>query len=446
MNKLLLATTASIGTLLIAASNANAQPVKPVAPGTIVVHLNGYLQFEFADFGSTYNTVSTTSGTSKLNRVTANGEFRLYPGFDAKTMSGIDYGVQAEIRTGFSDAGVGQNGGKPTYTSSTGTSSQDTLYVRRAYGYVGMPEYGYVRFGQTDGAFALLQNGIIENFGDGGQWKYEGGTSTVLPSNAAPQLTLTYADQPALYATDKLVILSPKYKGFSGAFSYEPNSNGLNEGYLNNTVASSTSAAESSSSVPSDIGRRRKNTIDGMAQYVLAMHGMTVKLSGGMLYGAPIAYDGTAAAATAAKATALVNGYDSLEVYQGGAQVTYAGLTLGANIKAGQALDAYAFKPKGARDALVYMVGGDYVRGPYVIGANYFNSQTAGTYDPTKTGKEARTLSEYGVIAAGNYIIGKDLSLFVQYMYGYRHQYGNAALPSGNAQVQVIALGATMKW
>jgi hypothetical protein len=55
-------------------------------------------------------------------------------------------------------------------------------------------------------------------------------------------------------------------------------------------------------------------------------------------------------------------------------------------------------------------------------------------------------LSEYGVAVGGNYVIGKDLSLFTQYMYGHRHQPGNTALNNGNAQVQVIALGATMKW
>ncbi len=54
----------------------------------------------------------------------------------------------------------------------------------------------------------------------------------------------------------------------------------------------------------------------------------------------------------------------------------------------------------------------------------------------------ARTLTEYGVAAGGNYVIGKDLSLFLQYEYGHRHQPGynfNAARNarpggSGNAQ------------
>jgi hypothetical protein len=48
----------------------------------------------------------------------------------------------------------------------------------------------------------------------------------------------------------------------------------------------------------------------------------------------------------------------------------------------------------------------------------------------------------------GNYVVGKDLSLFVQYLYGHKHQVGGSGITStkGNAQVQAIATGATFKW
>ena len=81
----------------------SAQPVTPVAPGTVAVHLNGYLQFEIADFGSTGNTV----GGDKLNPVTTDGDARLYSGVDGQTLNGIEYGAQIELRTQASDAGVG---------------------------------------------------------------------------------------------------------------------------------------------------------------------------------------------------------------------------------------------------------------------------------------------------------------------------------------------------
>jgi hypothetical protein len=163
------------------------------------------------------------------------------------------------------------------------------------------------------------------------------------------------------------------------------------------------------------------------------------KASGGILYGAPIAYDGVAP-------LSAKYGYDQLEVYTAGAQVTTAGLTVGANIKAGQVEDSYAFKPKGARDAFTYIVGASYVVGPYVIGGSFYDGQSAGSYVPGA--KEGRTLTEYGAAAGGNYVVSKNLSLFVQYLYGHKQQIGNTAFVTNkkDGQVQAIGAGATFKW
>ncbi len=463
MRKILLASVATMGVTLAMSGGAKAQPVKPVAPGTMVVHFNGYFQFEVGNTGSSYNNITTSAGTYKLNPVSSIGDFRLYPGFDAQTVNGLDYGVATDIRTGYSSAGVGQNGkitttttstttattkaGKTTYTttSTSVTGGQSGLYVKRAYGYLGAPAYGFVRFGQTDSATTLLQSGVVEAFGDGGQWTLEGGQAIMFPSNAVPAGSnqFIYADQAAVYSTDKVVYITPVFAGFSGVAGYEPNSDGLKEGYNSCASATSTCAALSSSPVAGDIGSRRKNTFDVGGQYLATVDGFKIKAGVTYLNGSPVSYDGPKVTSGA-----LVNGYDNLSVWQAGGQVTFAGLTLGANIKGGQLLDGYAFKPKGSRDALAYTLGASYVIGPYVLGASYFNSQSAGTDFPTA--KEARTLSEYGIATGANYVISPNLSLFTQYMYGHRHQPGNATTtlvnPAGNTQGQSIALGATLKW
>lgn len=449
MRKLLLATAATMGALLATTGGAKAQPMKPVAPGTIAVHLNGYIQFEVADFGSSFNTVTipsgqaVTAGTFKLNPIATDGDVRLYAGFDAQTLSGIDYGAQVELRTVTSDAGVGAN--KVTGTGSTAGS--DGLYVKRAYGYLGTPETGFGRAGQTDGAFELLQTGVIEAFGDGAQFNTDGGEESILPTDATPA-NFIYADTSNLYATDKIVYISPSFFGLSAAVSYEPNSNGIKEGFGNNAFASSTSAALSSSPVPGDIGKRRRNTVDGMVQYSLKSDDVVYKASAGLLYGAPISFSG----APQPLGTATHFGFDDLEVYQVGGQATFAGLTLGANLKGGQVEDGYAFKPRGARNSFTYIVGADYVIGPYVLGASYWNGQSAGGFIPGAAAPMARTLSEYGVAAGGNYVIGPDLSLFAQYIYGHKHQPGNtfgvtgSKNTLGNTQVQALATGFTLKW
>jgi hypothetical protein len=447
MRKLLLASVASMSTLL-AASAAHAQAVKPVAAGTIVVHLNGYFQFGMDDENSTYNTYTTGGSTSKLNPITTNGEVRIYPGFDAMTLNGIEYGVQVELRTSFTDPGKGVN------SNAASTSGTGSLYVRRAYGYVGTKQDGYVRFGQTDGAFTLLQTGVIEAFGDGSQFSSSDTSLQVVPSKAQPGQFI-YADQGALYATDKVVLISPaiteSHMGgtFSAMASYEPNSNGIKQGYANCGYASTSCASVSStgSNYTSTTAKQRQNTFDVAAQYALKANGFNSKASFGFLDGSPIRYTGAYNAAYE---------LDQLQVMEFGAQTTYMGVTLGANVKWGQTLDGYAPKPVGTRNGLTYIVGGNYVVGPYVIGASFFDGQTAGNYTPAKVGKEGRTLSEYGASVGGNYVIGKDMSLYAQYMYGHSQQYGNGFAGAGtgagatpaknNTQMQLLSIGATYKW
>jgi hypothetical protein len=145
----------------------------------------------------------------------------------------------------------------------------------------------------------------------------------MMPSGSAPT-NFIYGDSSPLYATDKIVYISPAFYGFSVAAGYEPNSNGLKEGYGNNALASSTSAALSASPLASDIGKRRKNTI----WYDVTADGFLTRTSVGIIHGAPIAYDGAPVATGA-----LRYGYYNLNVYQAGVQATFGGLTLGANVK-----------------------------------------------------------------------------------------------------------------
>jgi hypothetical protein len=471
MRKILLASVATMGVTLAMTGGAKAQPVKPVAPGTLVVHFNGYFQFELGDMGSSYNNITTKSSTGaytgeyKLNPVSTIGDFRLYPGFDAQTVDGLDYGVATDIRTSYSNASVGQNGkttltststttattaaGKTTYTTATTTTntSQSGLYVKRAYGYIGTPDYGFIRFGQTDSAFTLLQSGVIEAFGDGGQWTLEGGQVVMFPTSASPGQSnqFIYADQTPVYATDKVVYITPVFAGFSGVVGYEPNSDGLKEGYNSCASATSTCASLAASGVPGDIGSRRKNTVDFGGQYLNAIDGVKIKGSVDYLTGSPVSYNGPVPTTV----SALTHGYDNLSVWQAGGQATFAGLTLGANIKGGQVEDGYTFKPKGGRDALAYIIGASYVIQQYVIGASYFNSQSSGAYFPGSKGI-AHTLSEYGLAVGANYVVSPNLSVFTQYMYGHRHQPGNPTTtiitPRGNTQVQGISIGGTFKW
>ncbi len=446
MKKLFLASVAGVGMTLAMNSAANAQALKPVAPGTVEVHLRGYFQYELANYGSSVNTITTKGntvtpgGTYKLNPVTTDGDLRLYPGFDAQTLNGLNYGVAVELRTGSTDASVG--------AGKSSSSGLEGLYVNHAYGYLGTKEAGYIRMGQTDSAFILGQAGLLVAFGDGTQFFTDGGEKSLLPTIPTPN-NFVEAYTAVLYSTDKIVYISPSYAGFNGIIGYEPNSNGLKEGYNNNAAASSTSAALSSSPVAADIGKRRKNTVDAMVQYLQTINGITYKVSGGYMVSSPVSYTG------GTPISAAPYGYDDLGIFHFGAQMKVGGLLFGANIKGGAVEDSYQFKPKGARNGFTYIVDAIYTHGPWVGGFSFFDGQTSGAYVPGKK-NIAPTLSEYGLAIGGNYVLNTHLNLWTQYEYGHRHQPGASYALSGtsgaatiqrnNLQVQAIATGATFTW
>lgn len=432
MRKLLLASAAS----LLAVGTAFAQPATQVAaPGTVAVHLHGYFQFSIGAYGSSkMEGGSTADGTAyKLNDVGTAGDFRLYPGFDGQTINGIWYGVQAELRTLKSAAGAGKN------NDSTNGDGFGGLYVQRAYGYIGMPAYGFARFGQTDSAFSLSQVGVVEGFGDGAQFNADGGANLMLPTG--PSL-FVYGDTSALYSTDKVVYESPKfetaYGNFSGIVGFEPNSNGMKQGYspavdgdYNNwATASSVTCSDSDVSC----AKRRRNTVDASLSYADDLEGFANKVSIAYLHGAPLG-----------NMTGSQQ-YDTLSVFEGGLQTSYAGLTVGGNIKFGQVNNGYTFKPKGARNGLGYILGASYNVGPYTLGVSYFNQQSAGSY--TVGSSYARTESQYGIATGADYQLAKPIILFVQYEYGHQHQpkTTNGVTSGGNTQEQVVAVGTTIKW
>ena len=434
MRKLLLASSAAT---LLAAGAAFAQPAtQAAAPGTVSVHLNGYFQYGFGVYGAS----NQMAGSGyKLNDNGTFGDFRLLPGFDGQTANGIWYGFRAELRTSLYNAGQGKNN-----NDAKNGDGEGTMYVQRAYGYIGTPTYGFARFGQTDSAFTLSQVGVIENFGDGAQFNCDGGACQLSTVSFSPFI---FADTSHLYSTNKFVYESPKfetaYGNFSGIVGFEPNSNGIKEGYSN----TASSAGTNVDSVDGSNVKRRRNTIDVSTTYANEMDGFANKFSVSYLHGSPLgnlsgAYSDTDVAA----GQPAIRGFSPLSVYQVGVQTTYAGLTIGANIKGGKVNDGYDFAPKGSRNAFGYIIGASYNIGPYTVGANYFNTQTAGQYAPGST-TVARTESQYGVAVGGDYQLAKPLTLFVQYEYGHKHQpgatFGNS---KNNTQTQIFGAGATLKW
>ncbi|OYV48154.1 MAG: hypothetical protein B7Z77_11020 [Acidocella sp. 20-58-15] len=432
MRKLLLASAATIAGSLALTGGAHAQPAAAPAPGTVAVYLHG--NFTFA--GAITNN-PTASGT-KLSPLNTIGYFRLYPGFDATTKGGLQYGVASEIRdTTAAPAGAGVNGNS---TSPNGTVS---LYVRRAYGYVGTKDAGYLRFGQGDSAFSLMSYGDIQSFGDGQEWNSDGGVGAIVPAGHPNNL---FAVTGSLYTTSKLVYVSPSFAGVNFAVGFEPNSNGINEG-------ASVAGASAQSTIPGGSTNRRRNTIDAMLGYTVAVDGVKYQVSAGLLDASPLGGSplttpasvgivGGVPAVIPATTTAAPN-YKNMTIAQFGGQVTYAGAVVGVNYKTGSVNNGYTFLLPGQRHDNDLLFSGMYTMGPIVVGASYFFNQSAGAY--TVGSSYGRTQTNNGVAVGADYNIAANFTLFTQYLYGQLHQaHGTAA--AANAHSNAISVGAVLKW
>lgn len=435
MRKYFLGSVAALALAIGATSSAHAQAKEPIAPGSLVVHLNGLLTYQLDAVGSSVNTY----GAYKLNSITDEGFFRLYPGFDAMTTGGFEYGVASELRTEFTNPGQGEQ--ENGVTAPNGAT--ESMVVRRAYAYLGTKEAGIVRIGQGDGPWGLFQDGVFENFGDGNQWNSDGGIGNLVPSAAHP--TWLFSDTGALYTTNKVVYLSPDFAGLNFGIGYEPNSNGFKEGLGSCAVASSTCAALASQ--PGSSPNRRKNTLDVMAQYTGVAMGFGFKVSGGYITASPLGNSDGAPIITGTRFTS----YKRLELYTLGGQISYAGFMLGANIKDGQVNNGYTFLLPGQRRALDYLISAEYTMGPAIIGGYYFNNQSAGAHNAA-TPTVARTEQDDGVAVGANYAVTKNLGLFVTYIYGQRKQLGYDFATSkpgpdyNRTHSQAIGAGASLKW
>jgi hypothetical protein len=432
MRNILLATVATAAMSFAMTGGAKAQPVKAPAPGTIVVNLNG--NFTFA-VGMTNNptTGSAAKGTlTKYSSIDTVGLFRLYPGFDAMTLGGLQYGVASELR----DTSAAPNGAG-VGSSSTSANGSVNLYVRRAYGYVGSADSGFLRFGQGDGAFSLMSYGDIESFGDGQQFNGDGSLVAILPAGSPNNL---FAATGKLYTTSKVVYLSPSFAGLNFGISFEPNSNGIYEGLA---------GASAQSEIAGGSNARRRNTIDFMVGYTAKVDAAVVKLSAGYFDASPLAGSPTATTYALNTGTGAITptagkaapSYKNMGIVQVGGQVAIAGAALGVNYKAGSVNDGYTFLTVGQRHDSDLLFSGTYTMGPAVVGASYFFNQSAGSYAPGKG--ISRTETNNGVAVGANYTVAKNFVVFTQYLYGQVKQNG-AATPKSHSNA--IDVGAVLKW
>ena len=428
MRKFLLAGVATVAMTGVAAASgleptlgsASSGVIGTAQPGKAIVRLDGYVFFA-AGIGS--NSLDKAPNGVKADSFGLLSTFRIYPSFDAQTPGGFRYGGFAEVRSNSNTGGVG--GGVGT----AGTRGTNTLFVNRAWGYVGTDQLGRLQFGTVDGVASQMRTGTFEGqIADGGWNGWAPGlTRGVNPFRFSVGGGYEYSAQ-------KLNYMSPTWSGFQVGFAFAP-STAPNTAGDGNNVKDGGNTRQASSVAPGDLGRFRNMWQVG-ARYTGTFGGVGTQLH--------VGYIGSAAIANANVGGVTPRG---LGVFTGGATVSYMGFMVGGYVNAGTVNSNMTPLAPGEKSSMVYTIGASYTNGPWVVGAAYLNASQAGV-----VGNGAKR-TDIGWTAGVTYTYVPGARLFVELVTGTAKERGvnlsNDVLPAGSTKAinaTAVILGNSFRW
>jgi Gram-negative porin len=424
-------------------------------PGKIVIRLNGRVE---ADVSANFTSVDTgrnANGTPngyKLNPVGVSSYLRLYPGFDGVAANGLRYGATAEIRTNFA-GGVsnGNNGGQGsggTASSPSVNTSQQTLFVRRAFTYLASDRVGLVRFGQGDGVLGLFDNCIFTSqCWDAGITEINGGAMQAQAASGATAIPFVWLNQSgAEYGNNKIVYLSPQYYGFDFGAQYAPNMGNsfANEGLGVNCIQAGPSCINVSSG---NDATRWLNQVGVGVRFQQAFGAVDVKVYGFYETAGKESLTTTAYVNPSPTANVMSLRYDNLSFYKAGVAVTYANVTAAVDYIGGAVNGALSMRPTGGVPTNAVLPGLTYANGPLTLGAQVGIIDTQGAAQ--LTGLTQR--HEFEVATGGSYRLAPGVQLVGEYMYTQRHQGGfdfaqNAVGTTRDAKGQGFTFATVLTW
>jgi predicted porin len=438
--------------------NNNYQPspisgaVATPTPGTFVIRLNGKIWSEYGLAGGNGIVTATGKGTTNAGLGTY---FRLYPGFDAQATNGLRYGGQVEIRENFGGTQSGTVGAQSN-TGNTGTSGltcAQTLYVRRDFVWMSMPNIGLVRFGQGDGVSGIFDNGVTtqQGYGQGG---WNGDASAFLANTNVGPSYPWYSQQGAEYGSNKIVYLTPQFFGFDFGVNYTPNNGNIETGGGTGNVPGTGDVSLASSPTPPD-GTRFMNQYQVGVRYQGVFGPVSAYAFADYIGSGHVNYTGTALAAqTAAGAPAgskYTGQFKNDSVGFVGAEFTIGGLAFGGAWQGGQYNDpatSLGTEPAGGASANAYTVGVLYTIGALSFGGSWYGFDSQGA--AALAGISQRHENGFGIGA--NYTIAPGINPYFEGLYGTRHQgdfnFVTSSIGPGANSVHAIAgiIGIQVGW
>lgn len=438
MRKILLAGVATVAMTGVAAASgleptlgsASSGVIGRAEPGKAIVRLDGYVFFSAGVASNTLDKAPAAGGTAKADPYGFMSTFRIYPSFDAQTPGGLRYGAFAEVRSNSNSGGVGGGSG------TGGTRGTNTLFVNRAWGYVGTDQLGQMSFGTRDGVASIMRTGTFENeIADGG-WN---GWAPGMTRGVNPYRFSVGGGYE--YSTQKITYLSPTWSGFQVGFSFAPGSAPNTAGDGNN-VAVGGNTRQASSAAAGDLGRVR-NLWEVGARYTGTFGAIGTQLHVGYIGSSPI------------KNVAAVGAISprGLSVVTAGGTVSYMGFVVGGYMNTGTVNSNFTPANPGEPTSMVWTVGAGYTNGPWAAGVAYTNASQAGAGRVIVGGTTGRRIDE-GWAAGVTYTYVPGARLFVEFVTGTARERGvnltndpTTAANTGKAiNATAIILGNSFRW
>jgi predicted porin len=400
-------------------------------PGKIIIRLDGLIAWDvgFASGGGNQagNFVtgpggrSVQTGTGKVEPFAMAGYTREYFGADGQLLNGVLYGAAIEFRSNFAGTtATGYSGTGAMANASANTQAYIPL-IRRSWGYVGTPHYGFIRFGQGDGPLSLFTSpGITtgEAFSTGA---WDGDVPDLMTGNEAGD-SWPYYDTGNEYDSNKIVYLSPVFFGAQGAISFAPNSSNNQPNECSNNAGNCINQA--SSTLPSDYNghARPRNIFEIAGRWTGNLGPVAVDSMLGWIHSA-VVNNGNFGVLSGPRAKGV-------DVIDGGASLTFLGASIFGHFNGGTAdgvatpspiitvANGYAAN-RGTPKEWTWVAGGQYSIGPWTAGASYWYYQHPGT-STTAIGNDTMR----GIAVGGDYSIAPGWDMFLEYLYGKRRQNG----------------------
>jgi hypothetical protein len=423
-------------------------------PGNVVIRLNGSVYAGLALSygtglqsapGTLSNGAATNPGGYKLNPIGAGSISRLQPGLDGVATNGLRYGASVEIGMNVEGGNNFQVTAAPTSattvavtspgatalagnnSSPSGASSAQTLYLRRAFVYVGADQLGIVRAGQQNGLEGIYDATGVFTIGnwDGGISNIDNsGLQSVLPS----QYLISWGwltNNTTEYTNNKLVYLSPSFLGVDFGLEFGPNQG---NSFANSSPSSpfqvgpcDTASADCIGVTSGTDASRWINRFGIGARFIETIGGVTLQGYGEYI----VSGHADNPAAIQAGPTHLTTGsgglkYDGQNLFNGGLAASYMGFTVNGDITIGRTNGSNGLDPTGGVPMHAELAAISYANGPYSVGAIIGIEDSQGSAALVHTSQR----HEVAFAVGGAYRIAPGINLCLEYQYVQKHQGG----------------------